>query len=141
MRSKEHDLKTLEHFNRVLQEFKKEKSEKWEKIDDGVQAKNRPGSPSEDWIIPPDEDETEQILMRDERYKKLKNEIKGLKKQVEEIGVFLGDKSWHTLRWLNFESPLIGNAALEDCIQYGKKLHHKCLNTPYLFRSIVRFFS
>lgn len=141
MRNKSHDLKTLDHFNHILLDFKKVKSEKWEKVDDEVQSKNRPGTPTEDWIIPPDENETEQILMRDEQYRKYKSEIKGLKKQVEEIGSFLGDKSWHTLRWLNFENPLIGNAALEDCISYGKTLRRKCLNTNYFFQSLIRFFS
>lgn len=141
MRKKEHDLKVLDHFNAVLEEFRREKAERWERIDDAVQAKNRPGTPTEDWIIPPDENEAEQILMQDEQYRKLKGEIKSLKKHVEEVGVFLGDKSWHVLRWLNFENPLIGNAALEDCIMYGKRLRRKCLDTNYVVQTLLKFFS
>jgi hypothetical protein len=115
------NLNTLKQFIAVLEEFKKEKRGKWEKIDDAVQAKNRPGSPTEDIIIPPDENITERLLMEDEKYCMLKKKIKELRHQVESISLSLGIKS-HPLHWLEFDNPLIGNAALEDCIYFGKSL-------------------
>lgn len=132
MRSKKRDLKALEDFSKTLELFKKIKMEKWEKVDESVQAAIHLGSPTEDWIIPPDEEKTEKLLNEDPLYRDLRGKIISQKAKIQEIADFLDINLHHNLDWLNFSSPLIGNAALEESISLVKKLVQMCKKCSYL---------
>lgn len=134
-RNKKKDLLTLNKFVETLEQFKKEKLEKWEKIDDAVQSKIRPATPSEDWTNFPDEQETAKLLMQDLQYRILRNEIEQLKKEVNAMALFLNEHA-HPLQWLNFDNPLIGNAALEDAIAWGKSFSDTVQKRNYLFTAL-----
>jgi hypothetical protein len=140
MRSKKRDLKLVNEFVEVLERFLKEKTETWEKIDDAMQADIIPGTPSEDWINPPDENITEKILMQDEEYRDLKEKIRRLRPEIQEIAQFLGDGKSNALEWIHFTNPLIGNAALEDGINYGKMLSPRIQETNYLVKNFANIF-
>lgn len=132
MNRQEKDLQTIDRFLDALHEFKRLKMERWEKIDDQVQASIHLGSPTEDWIIPPDENRAEKILNEDPRYRDLRALITGHKSYIRKIAAFLRVDLHHSFDWLNFSNPLIGNAALEDCILFAEKLKRTCHQTSYL---------
>lgn len=140
MSSKERDLAQLNRFLDALQQFKRLKMEKWEKIDDQIQASIHLGSPTEDWIIPPDERKTEKLLNEDPEYRDLRALITSHKSDVRSIASFLRVDQHHSFDWLNFSSPLIGNAALEDCILFTEKLKKKCKKTSYFTQTIKNLF-
>jgi hypothetical protein len=101
----------------VLVRFSQLKREKWEQIEDSIQMSNRLGIPSEDWIIPPDEGKILAYLNEDPDYVSLRASITRLlpraKKAAEALHLDLG----HTLDWIRFTDPLIGEAALDDAIK------------------------
>lgn len=101
----------------VLLRFSQLKREKWEQIEDSIQMSNRLGIPSEDWIIPPDEGKILAYLNEDPDYISLRASITRLlpraKKAAEALQLDLG----HTLDWIRFTDPLIGEAALDDAIK------------------------
>jgi len=135
-RSKEQDLGLLKQFFKDLKEFQHLKLTRWEKIDDKVQENNHPGTPSEDWIIPPDENKTEQLLIKDHDYVRLKSSLLKNKPHVEQCGKFLNINTHHKLDWLVFETPLIGNSALEDALSLCHVLEKKCENSPYFLYNL-----
>ena len=139
MRNKQTDVKTLIQFLDTLEEFQKLKEEKWEKVDDLVQSKNRPATPTEDWIIPPDENETKRLLMDDPKYRELRSSIIQLRKEVEPIVKFLGENG-HVLNWLEFNNPLIGNASLDDCIDFAKRVLEIAKRTNYTLQRLRNLF-
>lgn len=105
-----------------LERFQHLKRERWEQIEESIQMSNRPGEPTEDWIIPPDEDVVRHALEEDRDYVLLKasilEKIPLVKKSAKEAGF----NTHHELDWIKFTDPLIGTAALEDAIQCLKRL-------------------
>jgi len=107
----------VKRLERALTEFQKLKMERWEEIEEKVQAANRLGVPTEDWIVPPDENKVAGELLKDSDYKRLKSEIVQLIPQVQAFASASGLKTSHILHWVNFTNPLIGNDALGDAIR------------------------
>lgn len=136
-RSKEEDLKLLESFLSDLKEFQKLKTEKWEKIDEHVQMDINPGTPSEDWIIPPDENKTLEILEKDHDYQRLRGNISKNLFEVKECSKFLRYNSHHDFDWVKFTNPLIGNAALEDAIADSERLLQCCNESIYFWKNCL----
>jgi ATP-dependent Lon protease len=139
-RNKKDDTEILSKFLEALEKFHQLKIEKWEKIDDEVQASNLPGTPTEDWINPPDETLTTHKLMKDPTYRTLRKEIEKSKKEALEIAHFFHFSS-HQLEWLSFKNPLIGNAALEQAIHSLKLLIEKQKKAFYLLEKIKNWFN
>lgn len=135
------DLKLLSSFNRHLMEFHHFKLERWEKIDEQVQMSIHPGSPSEDWIIPPDEDKTLQILEKDPDYVRLRADLLKELPDVKACAKFLGFNAHHDFDWVKFTNPLIGNAALEDALTDSKKLLAICKNASYFCKNLLSLIS
>ena len=71
------DLQLLKSLENDLVQFQKQKLKKWERVVEKVQMSNYPGSPSEDWIIPPDENVERDHLEKDPDYVRLRNAIQG----------------------------------------------------------------
>jgi hypothetical protein len=101
----------------VLIHFSRLKREKWEQIEDSIQMSNRLGIPSEDWIIPPDEGKTLAYLNEDPDYVSLRASITRLLPQAKKAAATAGFDLGHTLDWIRFTDPLIGEAALDDAIK------------------------
>ena len=139
-RSKQHDLELIKAFSRCLSEFQRLKLAKWEKVDEAVQMSINPGTPSEDWIIPPDENKTFDLLNKDPEYTDLRKKILSLLPEIKSCAKFLNFKSHHDYDWVNFTSPLIGNAALEDGIETNNSLLKKCEESCYFWKNISSFF-
>lgn len=138
-RTREKDKEILDQFGHALVQFRSKKLHKWEKIDDEVQADNRLGSPSEDWIIPPDEDKTLRFLEKDPEYVNLREKILSLKAEVKKIAIFLGHGKKHTFEWVTFTNPLIGNSALEDAISSVQVLKRCCDKASYMWLNLTNF--
>lgn len=139
-RDKESDLKQIDGFLNVLEEFQRLKKNKWERIDGLAQMDNPPGTPGEDWIIPPDENLVANELERDETYSNLKERIIAGVGHIKGIAHFLHFDEHHDFDWVNFTSPLIGNEALEDGISMAKRLKKSCENHNYTFQNLVSLF-
>lgn len=135
-RSKEADMLVVEQFLTDLKRFQYLKSTKWEKIEEVVQMNNPPGSPSEDWIIPPDEQQVAEILVLDQEYRDLKERLLTYKPLVKECAKFLGISTHHKLDWLLFENPLIGNAALEDSLDICEAIKERCTESFYFIYNL-----
>ena len=140
-RNKKRDRECLDNLSDALRKFKKLKAEKWERIDEEVQASNLPGTPTEDWIIPPDESITLKLLLQDGVYKKLREEIEVEKEKVFQIAKFFKIPS-HSIEWLSFGNPLIGNAAIDEALdslhllkETQKKAFYFLENIKSLFQS------
>lgn len=140
-RSKQDDLNLIEDFNRSLTEFQRLKLSKWEKVDEKVQMSIIPGTPSEDWIIPPDENKTFEILSHDPEYMQLRQSIINHKAEIKKCADFLNFKAHHDYDLLTFTSPLIGNAALEDAIEKNHQLLKKCEESCYFWKNLSSFLS
>lgn len=134
------DLKVIDGFIRNLAEFQKLKLERWEKIDEEVQMSIKPGTPSEDWIIPPDESKTTAILHNDPDYLRLRKDLTLVIPKVKAIASFLRIDVHHDFDWVNFSTPLIGNAALEDGLAMAGKLRRECEAKNYPIQHFVSFF-
>ncbi|MGK5594703.1 MAG: hypothetical protein ACSNEK_05015 [Parachlamydiaceae bacterium] len=140
-RSKSDDINLIHAFSESLKEFKRLKLEKWEKIEEEVQRSIKPGTPSEDWIIPPDENKVYAKLQHDPEYLRLRKNIIELLPSIKECAQFLSFQESHDYDWVKFTSPLIGNSALEDAISTNDQLLNKCLVTNYFWRNVISFFS
>lgn len=139
-RSKNKDLALIQEFSKNLNEFQKLKLAKWEKVDEQVQMSINPGTPSEDWIIPPDENKTFEILNQDPDYVRLRHTIVTLTPEIKKCSKFLQFSSHHDYDWVNFTTPLIGNSALEDAIQKNRQLLKKCEDSCYFWKNITSWF-
>lgn len=139
-RSKNRDIALIQEFSKTLSEFQKHKLAKWEKVDEHVQSSINPGTPSEDWIIPPDENKTFEILNQDPDYVRLRKEIVALIPKIKNCSNFLQFRSQHDYDWVNFTTPLIGNSALEDAIQKNRQLLKKCEDSCYFWKNITAWF-
>lgn len=106
-----------------LEQFKRLKKIRWEQVEESVQMSNRLGSPTEDWIAPPDEEAVRKILHGDPEYTALKEAITTKIPLVKQAALAKGLDTHHELDWLKFASdPLLGTAALEDAISCLKRL-------------------
>ena len=139
-RDKESDLNQIEGFLCVLEEFQKQKRNKWERIDEEAPKYNLPGTPGEDWIIPPDENLVAKELERDETYANLKTRIIAGVGHIKEIALFLKFDEHHDFDFVNFTSPLIGNEALDDGIAMARRLKKACEEHNYTFQNLVSLF-
>lgn len=139
-RDKDSDLKQIDGFLNVLEEFQKLKKSKWEKIDEQAQMDNPPGTPGEDWIIPPDENIVAAELERDGTYSHLKERILVGVGHIKEIAHFLHFDEHHDFDWVNFTSPLIGNEALDDGISMARSLKRAAEHHNYTFQNLVSLF-
>lgn len=135
-RNKARDLKMIEGFIEHLKEFILLKEERWEKIDDKVQMDNRLGSPSEDWIVPPDENQTLEELKKDPDYLRLRGELTRDIQHLKKIASFVHFNTHHDFDWVNFITPLVGNDALEDALKLADKLLHKCNTAGYVILNL-----
>jgi|GEM_PF-2289209 len=135
-RTKQHDSEVLAELLSCLEKFQRLKLEKWEKVETEVDATNLPGTPTEDWIIPPDNEILANILLKDSTYRKLREEIDRLRPEAIHIAHFLKMSS-SPLEWLTFINPLIGNDALESAIDHLKQLITKQKGTFYLLQKIL----
>ncbi len=140
-RNQSRDLQMIESFQNSLSEFLALKGERWERVDEEVQRSIRPGSPSEDWIVPPDEELTLNTLKKDHDYMRLRSSISHAIPHLKKIASFIHIDLHHDFDWINFVTPLVGSDALEDALKAGKRLEHACrearyfpLNLRYLFR-------
>ncbi len=134
-RNKKKDAEILHDLLDALEKFLKLKLEKWERVEGQVESTNLPGTPTEDWIIPPDEEITSDILMKDPVYRKLRQEIERLKPEAIEIAHFLKIPA-RSLDWLTFMNPLIGNDALEDSMDTLKLMITQQKGTLYFLQKI-----
>ncbi len=139
-RNKEKDLQALNRFIDALHQFKKLKWERWEKLEDKVQASNFPGSPTEDWIIPPDEGKVERLLNEDQEYRNLRAMLTSHKSDIKAIAQFLREDLHHSFDWLNFSDPLIGNAALEECTLFAERLKKETQDRTYILQTFKNLF-
>lgn len=134
------DTHTIHEFLKNLTEFQQLKKSRWERLDDQVQMSITPGTPTEDWIIPPDENKTRQILEIDPDYVRLKKDLIHKVEEVKKIASFLNFDTHHDYDWLKFTNPLIGNSALEDIVSTTKKLHHTSEHSQYFFKNLIALF-
>lgn len=134
------DILLLQELETNLQEFQRLKHHKWEKVVEKVQMENRLGTPSEDWIIPPDEEKERQLLEQDANYIKLRSAIQAEVSLVKRCANFLDYNDHHKLDWIDFEDPLIGNDALEDGITEVRKLQDHCRNSWYFSQNLKQGF-
>ena len=137
-RKKWNDLALIEDFIAHLEKFKLLKEAKWERIDEEVQKSIVPGTPSEDWIIPPDENETLAYLNQDPEYLSLKKKLLKAVPELKKIAQFLQFNTHHDFDWVCFKSnPLMGNDALEDALVISKRLAEACKKKNYLLRNLL----
>ncbi len=116
MKGTTNDLKTVADFLETLLLFQSLKEDKWAKIEEQVQEDITPGSPSEDYIRPPDENKVLHLLQKDQEYLNLRNKIEEGLPLIKNISAHVQYDTHHKLDWLHFKNPLIGQSALEDAI-------------------------
>lgn len=97
-----------------LTRFNHLKQERWEQLEDSFQMSNKMGTPTEDWIIPPDEKKIEKILLEDPDYTILREAIEGHLPKVKALAELRNFDTQHKLDWIKFTDPLIGTVALEE---------------------------
>jgi hypothetical protein len=136
-REKSTDLQVIEEFIENLRNFQSLKETRFEKIDDAVQMSITPGTPGEDWIIPPDEHITEEILFQDPDYVRLRKKLTDAIAPLKNIATFLHFDEHHDFDWITFINPLIGNAALDDGLRISKALLKACEDKNYPFQNLV----
>lgn len=134
------DLSAVQAFIEALRAFHELKSKRWEKIDDRVQEENTLGSPSEDWIVPPDEDLTLAELKKDPDYIRLRKELTHGVHQMKKIAKFIHFDVHHDFDWVNFMTPLVGNDALEDAEAMAERLKTAIRQAPYFARNLQYLF-
>jgi hypothetical protein len=135
-RNKSRDLGYINHFIESLEQFRILKEEKWEKIDEKVQMSIVPGSPTEDWIIPPDEDLTLKELKKDPIYMELRSSLTASPAHLRKIAAFVGFNTHHDLDEVHFVAPLLGQDVIEDAQHMSKELREKCAKAPYLLLNL-----
>lgn len=116
MRTQASDLQFIGQFLENLLVFQSLKEQKWAKVEESVQEDILPGSPTEDYIRPPDENHVYHLLKKDPKYVELRAKIEEDLPRIKEIAVRLNYDTHHNFDWLNFNNPLIGQSALEDAI-------------------------
>lgn len=139
-RDKMEDIDLIATFIDNLFTFKSLKEVRWERIDEEVQRANKPATPDEDWIIPPDEGETLQVLEKDSDYVRLKEQLSRAVPELKKIARFLHFDQHHDFDWLTFTTPLVGNDALEDALSMAKNLLKACEKKNYALGNIMEFF-
>jgi hypothetical protein len=105
-----------------LEQFQHLKSSRWEQVEASIQMTNRLGSPTEDWIIPPDEEEVRKVLEQDPDYVKLRKSIQEKTPLIIEEAKTEGFDTHHELDWLKFTDPLIGTSAVQDAISCLRRM-------------------
>lgn len=116
MKAVAREIQEIEHFLNDLYTFRTLKENKWEKVQDEVEKSNRLGTPSEDYIEPPDENKVLALLKLDNDYLELRSHIEREKPEIQRIADALGFDMEYKIHWLNFTNPLIGLSALDDAI-------------------------
>lgn len=139
-RNKSRDLRVIDHFLESLERFQQLKTEKWEMIDQKVQMSITPGSPSEDWIVPPDEDLTLKELKKDPEYMNLRNSLTTSPCHLKKIAAFVHFNTHHDFEEVHFVSPLLGKDVIDDAKQMARELRHKCAISPYFLRNLKELF-
>lgn len=109
----------------LLEKFRDLKRKRWEEVEDSVQMSIRPGVPSEDWIIPPDEDKIRDLLIKDPEYVNLRSSIERLIPVVIQRALNQNFDLKHKLDWVRFTDPLIGASALDDAIDILREFTRK----------------
>lgn len=137
---KSQDLSVVQSFIKDLRTFHELKAKRWEKIDDRVQEENTLGSPSEDWIVPPDEDLTLIELKKDPDYIRLRKDLTHGVHQLKKIAKFIHFDVHHDFDWVNFMTPLVGNDALEDAEAMAERLKSAIRLAPYFARNVQYLF-
>lgn len=137
---KSQDIATVQSFIGALREFHELKEKRWEKIDDRVQEENTLGSPSEDWIVPPDEDLTLEQLKKDPDYNRLRKDLTHGIHHLKKIAKFIHFDMHHDFDWVNFMTPLVGNDALEDAEHTAERLKTAIGHAPYFARNVQYLF-
>ncbi|MFV0339859.1 MAG: hypothetical protein ACK5MA_04395 [Parachlamydiaceae bacterium] len=139
-RNKSRDLTSIDHFLESLEQFRRLKEERWEAIDEKVQMSIVPGTPSEDWIIPPDEDLTLKELKKDADYMHLRSSLTASPAHLKKIALFVRFNTHHDLDEVHFVSPLLGQDVIEDAQAMARELRCKCLSSPYILLNIKHLF-
>lgn len=134
------DLAEIKGFLKSLLEFQKLKRERWEKIDGFLQMHNPPGTPGEDWIIPPDEKIVAKELDKDSDYRELKRKILAGIPRLKAIAHFLNFNDHHDFDWIKFTSPLIGNDAIEGGLRVSYELEAACKEKNYFLQNLRSLF-
>ena len=134
------DMRLLQSLENDLGRFQQLKSEKWERVVEKVQMSNHLGSPSEDWIIPPDENIERELLEKDPDYIKLRTAIQTEVSLAKRCAQFLEYNTHYRLDWIKFEDPLIGNDALEDGLSEVKELQERCQTAWYFAQNMKQRF-
>lgn len=116
MKAVARDIQEIERFLNDIYTFRTLKENKWEKVQDEIDQSNRLGTPSEDYIEPPDENKVLSLLKLDPDYVELRSRIEKEKPEIERLAHSLGFDMEYRLHWLNFTNPLIGLSALDDAI-------------------------
>jgi hypothetical protein len=106
----------VERFLNDLLAFRVLREQKWEKVEEDIQKMNRLGSPTEDYIEPPDEEAVLSLLKLDPDYNFLRTSIENTLPEIKKFADEVHFDLRHKLDWLNFTNPLIGYSALEDAI-------------------------
>lgn len=122
MKAAAKEIQEIEHFLNDLYTFRTLKENKWEKVQDEVEKSNRLGTPSEDYIEPPDENKVLALLKLDNDYNVLRERIERGTARIKRIADALNFDMEYKLDWLNFTNPLIGLSALDDAIDQIEKL-------------------
>lgn len=137
MRVRHKDLALIEELLSLLFSFKENKRDKWDALEEDIQEKNSLGTPTEDWIIPPDPHLVFDKLSSDPAYYEQRKKIEEIVPQVLEIAYFLGNRNaLHKLEWLNFTTPLLGNACIEDGVDALEELKQQVENSSYFWSNI-----
>lgn len=123
-----------------LELFQDLKAKRWEKIDERVQEENALGSPSEDWIVPPDEDLTLAELKKDPDYLRLRKDLTHGTHHLKKIAKFIHFNEHHDFDWVNFITPLVGHDALEDAEEMAKRLKSAIEKSSYFMRNLQFLF-
>jgi hypothetical protein len=135
------DLNVLQTLEKDLGRFQQLKLQKWERVVEKVQMSNHPGSPSEDWIIPPDENIERELLEKDPEYVTLRTAIQNEVGLAKKCARFLDYNAHYRLDWIKFDDPLIGNDALEDGLSEVKELQERCRGAWYLAQNLKHGFT
>lgn len=140
-RKKSIDKELIFSFLKDLKTFQKLKEQRWEKIDSQVQMAITPGTPSEDWINPPDENNTLALLNQDKDYQILRTHLLKKGEEMKKCAQFIKFNPHYQLAAINFNSPLIGNVALEDGIKRVEEMAKAFERVNYLFLNLLKVLS
>jgi hypothetical protein len=139
-RYKVDDMDLITMFIDDLSLFKNLKDVRWERVDEEVQRANPPATHFEDWITPPDEEESLRKLEKDPDYVRLRGRLARTVPELKKIADFLSFNAHHDFDWVRFTTPLIGNEALEDGLSMARQLLKACERHNYTWGNVSSFF-